>query len=298
MKPNCSDPRFPDFYIVGAAKSGTTSLFHYLRQHPSIFFPWVKELHYFADRSLPHGGRFRERESYLRMYESCPPGVLAGDASTSYLPSPTAALRIRSARPDARIIAVLRDPVDRAYSNYWNKRATLQEELSFEDALDDEPRRDQSGLTHGFLYVQTGLYYEQVKRFADAFGERFRVYLFDDLRSDAGALCRDILSFLDVDPDWSLDTSVVYYPSGLVRSRILGRLMVRPFPGRRWLVQRWGPHLRDLKGAVWRRNVRRPPPMNPVTRLRLIEIFRPDVERLGGFLGRDLSAWLDPRPGG
>lgn len=287
--------RYPDFYIVGAAKSGTTSLFRYLAQHPSIFVPWKKEPHYFADPSVHAGGEYCTLDAYLRLYQDCPRGVRAGDGSTSYLPSRSSAARIKEVRPDAKILVVLRNPVDRAYSHYWHQRVRFAEEMSFEDAIEDEPRRIERGIPYGFLYVRTGLYFEQVSRFVDVFGANVRIHLFDDLRSDRGTLCRDVLSFLEVEPERHMDTARVHHRSGPLRSQTLGRLLVMPFPGRRKLARRWPQRMKALKVAVSQRNVTRPPPMNPDTRLRLTEVVRPDVERLQDLLGRDLSAWLDPR---
>lgn len=287
-------PRYPDFFLVGAAKSGTTSLFRYLVQHPSIFIPRNKELHYFADLSVSRGGSYRTLDAYLRLFERCPDEVRAGDASTSYLPSPSAAARIREVRPDARILAVLRNPVDRAYSHYWHQRVGFREEATFEQALEEEPARIEAGLTYGFLYTRTGMYHEQLRRFTDAFGSRVRVYLFDDLRSDPAALCRDVFAFLEVDPDHPVDTSRVYLRSGPPRSSALGRLLVKPFPGRRWLVRKWPHRMRVLKQAVSQKNVTAPPPMDPETRARLTEVFRPDIERLEELLNRDLSGWRQP----
>ncbi|HKY60217.1 MAG TPA: sulfotransferase [Gemmatimonadota bacterium] len=290
---SAAGPRYPDFYLVGAAKSGTTSLFHYLAQHPSIFIPWKKEPHYFADPSVFSGGSHSTLESYLRLYEDCPREILAGDGSTSYLPSRSAAARIKEVRPEARILVILRNPVDRAYSHYWHQRVEFAERLSFEDAIKDEARRIEQGLPYGFLYLRTGMYFEQLRRFIDVFGANVRVHLYDDLRSDPGALCRDVFAFLEVDPGQHVDTGRMHHRSGPVRSRTLGRLLARPLPGRRKLVRRWPRWARTLRVRMSQRNVTAPPPMSADTRSMLTEVFRPDVERLQGLLGRDLSSWLD-----
>ncbi|MGH7589624.1 MAG: sulfotransferase [Gemmatimonadota bacterium] len=287
--------RYPDFFLVGAAKSGTTSLFRYLAQHPSIFVPWKKEPNYFADPTVHGGGEYNTLDAYLRLYQDCPRDVRAGDGSASYLPSRSSAARIKDVRPDARILVVLRNPVDRAYSHYWHQRVRFTEEMSFEDAIEDEPRRIEQGRPYGFLYVRTGLYHEQVARFVDLFGSQVRIHLFDDLRSDPDTLFRDVLSFLGVESEGPVDTARIHHRSGPLRSETLGRLVVMPFPGKRKLARRWPQRMRALKRAVTQRNVTRPPPMNPETRLRLTEIVRPDVERLQELLKRDLSAWLDPR---
>ena len=286
--------RYPDFFLVGAAKSGTTSLFRYLAQHPSIFVPWKKEPNYFADPTVHGGGEYSTLDAYLRLYQDCPHDVRAGDGSASYLPSRSSAARIKDARPDARILIILRNPVDRAYSHYWHQRVRFAEEMSFEDAIEDEPRRIEQGRPYGFLYVRTGLYHDQVARFVDLFGSQVRIHLFDDLRSDPDTLFRDVLSFLGVESEGPAGTARIHHRSGPLRSETLGRLMAIPFPGRRKLAQRWPQRMRALRRAVTQRNVTRPPPMNPETRLRLTEVVRPDVERLQELLKRDLSAWLDP----
>lgn len=287
-------PRYPDFFLVGAAKSGTTSLFRYLAQHPSIFVPWKKEPHYFADPALHRGGGYRSLDAYLGLYRDCPPDVLAGDGSTSYLPSLGAASRIREVRPDAKILALLRNPVDRAYSHYWHQRVEFTEDLDFEEAIEDEARRIEQGLPYGFLYLRTGMYHEQLKRFFDAFGDRVRVHLHEDLQTDPEAVCRDVFTFLEVDPDHPLDTSRIYHRSGPVRSRLLGRLLARPLPGRRKLIRRWPGWMRSFRTRISQKNVTAPPPMDPETRARLTEVFRPEIERLEELLNRDLSGWRQP----
>ena len=279
----------PDFFLVGAAKSGTTSLFQYLIQHPSIFIPSIKEPHYFSEFYDPGAPRCATDEEYFALFEDCPPGARAGDASTSYLYSASSARRIHDVCPTARIMAVLRNPIDRAYSFYWYNRRNLVEDLSFEDALEAEPGRIAEGCHYRFHYVASGMYAGQVSRYLDTFGhEAVRAYLFEDLR-DARELCARIFEFLGVDPGVPIDTEKRFNPGGPVRSDLLARFLTRSFPRLRRLFPQVA---RDVKYRLMEVNVRQPEPMAPATRERLAEAFQDDVGRLQDMIGRDLAHWL------
>lgn len=282
--------RKPDFFIVGAAKAGTTSLFQYLTQHPSIFIPTIKEPHYFSEYYDSGAPVFHSIDDYLRLFDDCPDGALAGDASTSYLYSVDAARGIRKLQPEARIVAVLRNPVDRAYSLYWFNRRDLVEDLGFEEALEAEPERIRDNRHFRFHYVTSGKYSAQIQKYFDAFGrDAVRVYLFEDLKADAPALCRDIFRFLGVRADLPLETGGRFNPSGEPRSRLLSRLLTRQFPRLRRMLPKTA---KMVKHRLTQVNVRTPPPMHPATRAMLVESFRPDVESLQALLGRDLSGWV------
>lgn len=281
--------RAPDFFIVGAAKSGTTSLFHYLVQHPSVYIPPFKEPHYFSEFYDGGTPNFRTLEDYLGLFAQAPDDAKTGDASTSYLYSEVAAKRIYEIQPQARIIAVLRNPIDRAYSFYWHNRRDSVEKLSFEEALDEEPRRIRENRHFRFHYVQSGLYTAQVRKYLDLFGPNaVRVYLFEDLH-DAAGLCRHIFSFLGVDPSLGIETDKVHNPSGPARSAVLARVLVRRYP----LVKRLFPEAsRSLKYRLMKFNVKKRPPMQARTRARLVEAFRGDVLALEALIDRDLGHWL------
>lgn len=285
-----ASPRVPDFFLVGAAKAGTTSLFSYLTQHPAVFIPSIKEPNFFSDYPKRE---FRTLESYLRLYSGCPADVMAGDASPSYLPSRSAASRIHALQPDARIMIMLRNPTDRAYSLYWQRRKWFSEELSFEDALAAEEERIKGGCTFGHRYVSTNLYCEQIERFRVAFGDELvQIYLFDDLQDDASAVCRSMFRFLGVDEDYPIRTEKVYSRTGPYRNPFLGRVLGGQFPG--WaLLRRVVPErMKWLKHGLVNRSIDRPPEMNSQTRAMLVETFRKDVEQLQAILNRDLSSWL------
>ena len=283
--------RHPDFFIVGAAKAGTTSLFKYLIQHSSIFIPPLKEYHFFADYPPPSSRRVATLRDYLGLFAGQPPEVAAGEASTSYLPSVFAAPRIAHLFPEARILAILRDPVERAYSNYWHNRKHARETLSFEQALEAEDRRIAEGWPFDFHYVRTGMYHEQVARFLDAFGaEKVRILLLEDFRSGRRALLRDLFSFLEVDPEVEVDADRVHNRSGPPRNEVLGRVLNYRFPGRSELATLLPP-ARKLKNRILQRNILPQPRMSDDTRRRLVARFSEDIRRLEQLLDRDLGQW-------
>ncbi len=287
-----SDLRKPDFFLVGAAKAGTTSLFYYLTQHPAIFIPDIKEPHFFSEFPQPRAPVFNSIEEYLRLFRDCDDDCLAGDASTSYLYSHEAARRIFDLQPQARIIMVLRNPIDRAYSFYWHNRREFAEPLSFEDALRAEQERIADNAPFRFHYVKSGRYFEQVRSYLDTFGRaRVKVCLFEDLEADSESLCREIFTFLGI-PDHSVNTAKRFNPSGPTRSRLLDRVLAPQFPARTLLRTLFPAFSRRAKYRLLNLNVKNPPPMAPRTRAHLSDVFREDIERLEELVGRDLSHWL------
>jgi hypothetical protein len=297
----------PNFLVIGAARSGTTSLYEYLRQHAEIFMSPVKEPSYFVSPRGPQrgpGGVWIRRTAVttLAEYEALFAGAgdarAIGEASPGYLPAPDAPGRIAELLPEVRLVAILRDPVERAYAQYLGlRRDGLEPASTFEEALRDDDRRLRDGWPLAGL-VETGKYHHHLSRYYECFPrDRIRVYLHEDLHADPAGLTRDLLSFLDVDPDRPLDTSRVHGRTGLVRNRTLGVLWthsrrardsLRPVVPRRVRagVRRWA--LRDMER----------PPLDPVTRARLVRVFRPDILALEELIDRDLSAWLADEPNG
>jgi len=202
----------PDFFIVGAPKSGTTSLYTYLRQHPDIFMPDWKEPTFFCtdlDASYPYA--LRDSREYERLFERASGYKRAGEASTWYLYSKSAAQNIYKFNPDARIIAILRNPVDMIHSLHSQRLYTRNEDIaSFKDALDAEAQRKRGErippgvqLTQGLFYRDVGKYYEQIGRYIDIFGrQRVYVSIYDDFANNPAKTYKDIAKFLDVDPSF------------------------------------------------------------------------------------------------
>jgi Sulfotransferase family len=291
----------PNFFIVGAAKSGTTALYRYLRQHPDVYLPDVKEPRFFSydpdDRTRYAGPRAHElidsvvkdQAAYEALYEAANGERAIGDVSPAYLPSPIAADRIRAAVPDARVVAVLRDPVERAYSHFLdNVGSGWEPETDFERVLDLREQRRRERWWRKWDYVDNGFYAAQLERYFEAFErDRIRIYLYEDLRADPLDLVTEVLRFVGVDPSAELDVSGRHNVSSVPRHRGVQRLLSAPAPVRgalRPLVPG------RLRSRIRRGNLHRPE-MSPVARARLRETYREDVDRLEALIGRDLSAW-------
>jgi len=227
--------RIPNFFNVGAPKSGTTSLYHYMKAHPEIYMSPIKEPHHFsmdfkvdsfqetfrtrvafdaksyfgkykkADRDIAY---IPDRKEYLRLYEDAGNERYLGEMSTAYLYSSEAAGEIYKASPAAKIIMILRQPIRRAFSHFlMDLREGDTSEVNFLTALRTDFERKDKGWGRSHLYVELGLYAEQVKRYQDYFPtENLKVILFDDYANDNEAVVRDIFRFLDIDDTVPLDT--------------------------------------------------------------------------------------------
>jgi hypothetical protein len=295
--------RIPDFFIVGAPRCGTTYMFEYLGRHPDVFVPPNKEPNHFctdldSGSFLDSVSFMRDRNEYLRLFADAAPHQMAGEASTWYLYSREAAANIASVRPDARIVIMLRDPVEMMYSLHGRRRFGGTEELSFPEALAAEDDRRQGRRlparprnVKGLLYRDVARYAEQVERYVDRFGwEQVHVVVFDDFRADPPAAYRGVVEFLGLAPIHLAEGSVVN-ASTRRRSELLQRAILTPWVirlGRRLvpaaLRPRVGPLMDRLNAAPERRS-----PLDPALRARLVDELRPDVRRLGAFLGRDLE---------
>ncbi len=296
----------PNFLIVGAAKSGTTSLYQYLKQHPQIYMSPVKEPRFFSfeNETLDFAGPGDEREirstitsldRYRQLFAAVTTETAIGEASPPYLYIPGTPARIARHLPEAKIVAILRQPADRAYSNFMDKRWTGDEPHDdFSRAIDDEPRRIAENWSFSWHYVQRGYYYRQLRPFFDTFPRRqIRVFLFDELESDAASVLREILRFLEVDETFVPDVGVQYRISGEPKSQhvhdaLRGENLIKS------TVRSLLPESTRaaLKARLFARNTT-PQRISPEDHHRLTEGYRHDIEQLQDLLDRDLSAWLE-----
>jgi hypothetical protein len=292
----------PDFFIVGAFKAGTTALYEYLRVHPQLFMSVPKEPMYFGADLTPRYRRMTEDE-YLALFRDARPDQHAGEASPWYLYSSSAAAEIRAFDAAAKVIIMLRNPVDVMYSQHsqlvFNQREDL---VDFGDALDAEPERLAGRRIPADAIRPEALYYrksvrfpEQVRRYLDVFGRQpVHFIVFDDLVADPAAVYRSTLEFLGVDPTHPLDASV-YNPNKTARSTRMQRAIYAPPPALRGLygTLRRIPLLHALRDRLVSANSTpaERAQMDPVLRARLTAEFAPQVAELGELIGRDLSTW-------
>ncbi|HEX6654951.1 MAG TPA: sulfotransferase [Candidatus Limnocylindria bacterium] len=295
----------PDFFIVGAFKAGTTSLYAYLRQHPQIFMPFHKEPMYFGRDLDPRYRRMTEAE-YLHLFDDARPGQRVGEASPWYLYSSTAAGEIKEFAPEAQIIVTVRDPVEVMAAQHSQLLFNQREDLTdFSSALAAEPdrragRRIPAGALRreALLYRDSVRFADQLRRYFDVFGrDRVHVIVFDDLRADAAHVVRETFAFLGVEPNVEVDTSA-RNPNRRARSGALQRLIFRP-PGPLRRVVPWlrrFPLAHRLRDAVIDANSEPATrqSMDPELRRRLASELAPEVADLGQLIGRDLSAWSRP----
>jgi hypothetical protein len=303
--------RKPDFFIVGAPKCGTTAMTEYLRQHPDIYMPDVKELHYFGsdlvfrktlNRSPEWFGMTEEK--YLSYFSQADSAKRAGEASVLYLYSRNAVREIKKFSPEADIIIMLRNPVDALYSWHGQNLYVCNEDIEdFGEALGAEPDRkegrripDSSFWPEGLLYSEIMRFAEQVERYFSVFGrEKVHVMIFDDFKADTAGAYESTLRFLGVSEDFRPDFEVVN-PSKRLRFKCLQSFLtnppqfLRPFADAvskvsfiRRLISR---RLKSFNTAYEKLE-----PIDPEIRRKLQADFAPEVERISEVLGRDLTHW-------
>jgi len=294
--PRASDA-LPDFFVLGVAKGGTTSLHHYLRQHPGLFLPYEKELHFFdADEKQFSTGL----DQYLA-YFSGAGDRRAGDATPSYFRNvEVVADRMRQLYGDAppRFLLLLRDPVERAYSHYLHNVSEGREPLSFEEALAAEQADPASKQGDWKGYFTDGVYADTLEQwFAQFPRERFCIFRSGELAQRPDAVLEEIFRFLGVDPTAEVNTEVNLNQTGEDQSRALGTLLSVVPMRLRALVRRGIPQSIRLpvEQFIRRRSTGDAsdrPSLDPEMECALRERYAPHVRRLAGLLDRDFSSWL------
>jgi hypothetical protein len=294
----------PNFLVIGAGKSGTTALHRYLRQHPEIYMSTPKELRFFPFEDRPPDFRgpgdkedmetaVKTIEDYQARFTEGARFPARGESSPLYLYYLRAAERIRHHIPDAKLIAILRHPADRAYSQFLMKRRDGREHLNFGDALAAEEQRITNGWSHHWHYRRRGFYAAQLRPYFDLFKrEQFRIYLYEDYVADPVGLMQDIFRFLNVDDSFVPDVSVRHNVSNVPRSRALQTFLTEPRAVKNlfksFVPASWSRRVGD---RLRRHNITKPP-LPEKLRRQLIETYREDITELQRMLGRDLSHWL------
>jgi Sulfotransferase family len=317
--PAAAGVRIPDFFIVGHEKCGTTSLYKILRQHPQIFMPDLKEPRFFTREhrvdDAGDGGGIRPRtlEDYLSLFADAGPAERVGEASPQYIRSKESAGLIADLQPAARIIAVLREPTSFLQTYHsQNVRGRIETERDFRAALELEPsRRRGEQIPRGsrapgrLMYSEHVRYVEQLRRFHAVFrAEHVMVIIYEDFRRDNDATVREVLRFLDVDDTVQLERVVTKRTRKAVRFQPLYRLAfalqrARRRPAAAGRLSRTIDALtpRQLRSDAIEDVARRivfsvPDPPDERFMLELRRRFKPEVQALSEYLGRDLvSFW-------
>jgi hypothetical protein len=293
----------PNFLIIGAHKAGTTSVHQYLLQHPSVYMSPVKEPRYFAlkDDPLDYRGpddparkcEHKTPAAYEELFAAASNEVARGEASTLYLYHESAARNIHELIPKVRLIAILRNPVDRAYSNFtfarMQNREPLADPIAAMDAEEERVRFSWGPLWH---YKRKGLYGAQLQRYFEIFdASQIHVALFDDLRRSPQTVIGEMFDFLGLERI-AVDVESTHNPSGVPKTRLLERSH-----GERGVVRRaLAPALKSEVAQRWIRSIRnwnlqKAPPMPESLRAALEDYYRSDRVLLRQLLGRELSEW-------
>jgi hypothetical protein len=315
----------PNFFIVGAPKAGTTALYRYLEQHPQIYMSPIKEPHYFADeirfenfsaemqtmsgadraalrRYLDgpvverfSGGPVTAWSDYLKLFAGVKNEIAAGEASTCYLWSATAPENIASAFPRAKILMILRDPSDRAFSQFRHRLSFARRRVSFSEHLSACLASSSTTISEEYPSLQFGLYHKQVLRYLTLFArQRVHIGFYEDYLRAPAAFLRHICSFLEVDPEFQFDFSTKHMQASVPQSYALNNGLKRL--GLWNLARKVSP---PRVRAQLRRMAFRPAhtmSLSPDERRRLVDFYRADIQNLARLLDRDLSAWLDRLP--
>lgn len=270
-------PPLPTFLIVGTMKSGTTTLADLLDQHPDVFMA-PGEVHFFSDdeawaRGLDH---------YRAAFEGWSGEAEVGEKTPAYCYKPGVEDRIAEALPDVRLVWIFRDPVRRAYSNYWHAVRRGIEPLSFGEAVAAEPDRLERGeIWRG--YVERSRYVGQVERFLEHFPrDRMHFALFEDLVEDPVRVARDVFGFLGVDADVRVHKATHSNPTHLPASRRLQHV-ARRLLGDSTLFR--------LVSRINRRFAPGYPPMDPDVRASLVDEFEEHNREFERLTGLSVEAW-------
>lgn len=289
-------PQDIDFIVIGAEKSGTTWLADMLRQHPDVFIPERKEIFFFNERFFesPELNNFnfdKPLSWYLAFFDEAEPDQVKGEVCPAYLWDVTAPQEIFSFNPSVKIIAVLRAPVERAYSQfrYYVQRGVL-EDISFHQAIEKRPD-----------LISRSMYFDQLKRYFELFPqEHIKVLFFDDLKQDSQGFLEDVDTFLGIRAHIPKNIETRSNVTGVPRYKWLNRMIAKS----RYFVRKRNPvlllnFLRFTGAARLSEIIRlkntdfvteKPAPDSEISR-QLREIFRADIEKLEVMTGRDLSGW-------
>lgn len=311
----------PNFFVIGAAKCGTTTLYDFLEQHADVFMAPIKEPHFFCSdirienfsdeyKKYVYSRGINIQEyvagdmskkywewyvddfaTYLKLFKNATNQKAIGEISNGYLFSIVSANEIKAKYPQANIIMILRNPISRAYSHYLANVRDGRTTLSFREELEADMKKRNKGWCISHNYIEMGMYYEQVKRFMDAFpNNQILIFLNDDLKSDATIVGKKLFDFIGVDTNASVNYSNKQNEAkmpkwaGLVKfitQTGLKRKLFRALPAS---IQAKVKPIFFKEGKI--------PKMSEEDKQWLINTFKEDIQKTAALINRDLSSWL------
>ncbi len=298
----------PNFYIAGGARCGSTSLEAYCRTHPQVYMSPVKEPNYFSygyagipftgpGRDKVYTTSIKDRRSYEKLFRKAGEALAVGEASINYMIHPEACAGIKAVTPDARIIFILRHPVERAWSSFHRSRFQgIEPEHDFLAAWRaDQQRRDAGHWVN--LHRYKSLYGMHLRPWYEAFSpDRILVIRFEDFKADAGAVMSRVYRFLGVDSSYEPDISVIHNQTGEIENPLLRQLWGRTEHLRAVLAPRLPLSWRGQAfRLVARGKVSRPDDgkIPPGLKAELTAELREDILALQELTGLQFDHWLD-----
>jgi len=267
--------KWPNFFIIGVKKGGTTSLYNYLKTIPSVYMSPEKTPGYFwseKDRKI-------STENYLDLFKNVKNEKIIGEA-TLYFSRPESAKIIFEKVPNAKIVLILRDPIQRAFSDYLGQFRKGYVSKPFEEAFDEFSSSGGRKNETFQRVIHAGFYYDSVKIFRDVFGEnQFKIFLFDDFIKNTKQTIKEILKFIDIKTEIPKNIDKVYNPYktplgdfgiSIVKNKMINRLSKKIFPG-------------DSSETVLRiilNKKSKKPTLSKKVRIKLENIYFEDIQKL------------------
>lgn len=286
----------PNFFIVGAPKAGTTSLYHYLCRHPDVFMSPIKEPNYFCYQDTRAQKLYHKEKGigdwnkYVSLFQHNNGRKKAvGEASVAYLFYPQVPQRIHQKIPHARIIISLRNPVERALSHYFMEYKLGYVNVPLADVVFRRTRHRRSALWYQ-QYVELGLYYEQVKRYLETFPpEQVKIFIYEEWIADLHAGLRELYEFLKLNPDYFPDHNERHNTFSLPRNGLLRALYGQKVLRRMARLLMPEAAVLQIKKVIL--TSKQMPEVGDDVRDELMRIYRDDIGRLETLLQKNLSCW-------
>lgn len=287
----------PNFLIVGTPKAGTTAIYHYLNQHPEIYLSPHKEPHLFSfiGERQPHWG-IQTLNEYEQLFDGVTIEKAIGEASTWYLYSQTAAEQIKQYIPDAKIIIMLRNPIERAYSSWaFRVQCGWESITDFQQALAVEKKRIAQKYEWDFHYLQVGFYARQIKRYLELFTkEQIHICLYDDFKNNPVKEISAIFDFLKVNPDFIPDTDCKHNITTVPKNHLIHSLFKTNSQIKDKIKIMLPTNLRNtLVNRFKQNNYLQLPPLSSKIRREYNFYYQEDILKTALLINRDISHWLD-----
>ena len=284
-----------DFFIVGAPKAGTTSLYHYLNEHPQVEMSSQKEPDYFSDKVLDEQGMYydKNRVSTLDKYESLfaqKESVVYGESSVSYLFYDNVAEDIKKYNPNAKIIIMLRNPIDRAFSHYLMDYRLCLVSDSFENIIAKKSEHKHAHLFYQ-QYIEVSKYAKQIQRYLYFFEKESILFIdYEDFKKNVSNTVDKVYSFLNISTEFAPDVDAKYNTFTMPKNK--GIRFIYSFIFLRKIITFLFPIylVKSLRFLLFTTDKK--PELLKETRIQLRKIFRNDIKKLEEVLGIDYSKWI------